>query len=523
MTYTPNGNYHGEDSFKFKVNNGNFDSNIVTISLLIVSVNDSPITKDDRSKTDEDTEINIDVLVNDSDLDGRLDNNTLSIVSHPIEGKVRIINGKITYTPNSNYDGNDSFTYSVEDDEGLVSNVAKVSLSIKNINDIPYAEEQNVSLKENNSKEIILGSFDNDNNAITYHILSLPLHGDLTGNLPNIVYTPHHNYVGNDRFLFKVNNGLDDSTSALVSIVVNSNNIAPMAYSQSTVSQKSVAKDILLHGYDNDGDSLNYSIVTQPQYGKLSGNPPHVIYTSDNNHTGKDCFRFRVNDGNLDSKEAIVFVSTRIADVNNTRETNSLMTIEELSLAINVNKKSYNQTILGEKPFSELSLFDIRSDINIQLDSSGYGSIYITLNNNQLDDISIIKVFFFMDISIEEERNTFFNEYGEYISIVGLGSEDLNADYWQIDEPDYLNGHIIDNIRKGILDNTNHTYLSEPNDVSMALGFDINTLKSGEAITFQLRLSPENIGGLSQIDAQTGAKVYFNTTMENPLLINCNN
>ena len=69
-TYTPAANYHGPDSFAFVANDGTVDSAAATVSITVTSINDDPVAVDDSTTTDQNTAVTIDVLANDSDVDG---------------------------------------------------------------------------------------------------------------------------------------------------------------------------------------------------------------------------------------------------------------------------------------------------------------------------------------------------------------------------------------------------------------------------------------------------------------------
>jgi len=68
---------------------------------------------------------------------------------------------------------------------------------------------------------------------------------------------------------------------------------------------------ITLSGSDADGDSLTFSITTDPQHGSLSGTAPDVIYTPQTGYVGPDVFSFRVWDGELYSQDANVLINVR--------------------------------------------------------------------------------------------------------------------------------------------------------------------------------------------------------------------
>src|SRR6185437_14341808 len=87
LTYTPTANYNGSDSFTYKANDGTVDSNTVTVSITVNSVNDAPIAVADSYSTNEDTALTVaaaGVLSNDTDVDG--DTLTAVKVTDPTHG-----------------------------------------------------------------------------------------------------------------------------------------------------------------------------------------------------------------------------------------------------------------------------------------------------------------------------------------------------------------------------------------------------------------------------------------------------
>ncbi|WP_139046023.1 tandem-95 repeat protein, partial [Vibrio parahaemolyticus] len=103
VTYTPDDNYVGEDTFTYIVTSGGV-SESTTVNVDVTPVNDAPVAKDDIATTQEDTAVTIDVLSNDTDVDG----DKLSIQSASVpeaQGKVEIVDGKLVFTPAENFNG----------------------------------------------------------------------------------------------------------------------------------------------------------------------------------------------------------------------------------------------------------------------------------------------------------------------------------------------------------------------------------------------------------------------------------
>src|SRR5207244_4036075 len=117
FSYTPAANYNGADSFTYKANDGTATTSEATRSISISAVNDAPVAVNDSFTTPEDTAAVVlapGVLGNDTDVDG--DALTAILVSNPSHGTVTLnANGSLTYTPATNYNGADSFTYKAND------------------------------------------------------------------------------------------------------------------------------------------------------------------------------------------------------------------------------------------------------------------------------------------------------------------------------------------------------------------------------------------------------------------------
>ncbi|HCG9729083.1 TPA: tandem-95 repeat protein, partial [Vibrio parahaemolyticus] len=133
VTYTPDDNYVGKDTFTYVVTSGGV-SESTTVEVNVTPVNDAPVAKDDIATTQEDTAVTIDVLPNDSDVDG----DKLSIQSATVpeaQGKVEIVDGKLVFTPAENFNGDAEITYTVTD--GQLTDEAKVTVTVNPVDDAP--------------------------------------------------------------------------------------------------------------------------------------------------------------------------------------------------------------------------------------------------------------------------------------------------------------------------------------------------------------------------------------------------
>ena len=188
------------------------------------------------------------------------------------------------------------------------------SWTVTNTNRAPIGNAQSVTTNEDTAKAITLAGTDLDGNPLNYTVLSQPAHGTLSGTGATRTYTPAANYNGPDSFTFRVSDGVLNSATATVSITVAAVNDAPIANAQSVTTNEDTAKAITLAGTDLDGNPLNYTVLSQPAHGTLSGTGATRTYTPAANYNGPDSFTFRVSDGLLNSATATVSIT--VAAVN---------------------------------------------------------------------------------------------------------------------------------------------------------------------------------------------------------------
>ena len=213
VTYTPTANYFGTDSFTFKANDGDLDSNTATISISITPVNDAPVAVDDTYTMEEKDSLTIPalgVLANDTDVDG--DSLTAIVVDTVSNGTLTLnSDGSFTYTPTEFFNGTDSFTYKAKD-AVLESDLAVVTITVTPVNDWVTANDDAYETLANVS--LVVGAeegvLENDvlldpDEEVSIQILDEPLHGTLSMNDDgSFTYTPNPGYMGTDTFRYMV-------------------------------------------------------------------------------------------------------------------------------------------------------------------------------------------------------------------------------------------------------------------------------------------------------------------------------
>jgi PKD repeat protein len=182
-----------------------------------------PIANDQAVVTDEDTPLPVTLTASDSD-GGPL---TFSVVSAAAHGTLLGVPPSLTYVPDPNYNGADSFTFRATAGT-MVSNLATVYVTVNAVNDAPVATPQSLTTDEDVPLDVTLTGTDVDGDALAFVVVTPPTHGTLSGTTPSLRYTPDPDYGGPDSFTFRASDGLLSSALATVSLTVNSVNDAPV-------------------------------------------------------------------------------------------------------------------------------------------------------------------------------------------------------------------------------------------------------------------------------------------------------
>ncbi|MCF6235867.1 MAG: Ig-like domain-containing protein [Gammaproteobacteria bacterium] len=321
LLYTPKSDYTGDDSFTFKVNDGVADSELATVKLTIKADTPKPPTPIPPTATPQGITLAENTKKKITLTGSQKENKALkyAVVTQPENGALSGTAPDLIYTPKSNYSGDDSFTFKVNDGAND-SELATVKLTIKEDTPKPptpippTATPQDITLTENTKKKITLTGSQAKNRALTYAVVTPPKNGKLSGTAPSLLYTPKSDYTGDDSFTFKVNDGANDSELATIKLAIKADKSIkqpPIATPQSITFAKNTSRAITLAGNDAGNDAgnkaLTYAVVTPPKNGKLSGTAPNLLYTPESaDYAGDDSFTFKVNNGTDDSAPATV-------------------------------------------------------------------------------------------------------------------------------------------------------------------------------------------------------------------------
>ncbi|MCH2125657.1 MAG: tandem-95 repeat protein [Pirellulaceae bacterium] len=233
ITLTPDANFHGTAALRIvSDDNNNFGAGGVqtdddVIDIHVTSVNDAPVAEDDAQVTQRGDAIVVDVIANDTDVDGTIDPATLTMVtgSGPLNGfaTVDLSTGEVTYTPNSSFTGVDSFQYFVADNEGASSNPATVTVTV---NDPPVAENDYVAVEFNTSVvfDLLANDTDSDGTLLPSSIVySNASHGNVIVNGDGVAtYVPDQDYIGPDEFSYTVSDdqgGVSNTARVVIDVI----------------------------------------------------------------------------------------------------------------------------------------------------------------------------------------------------------------------------------------------------------------------------------------------------------------
>ena len=334
FTYTPEDNYPVTanfsgtftDTFTYKVNDGTVDSaTTATVTITVIPVDDVPVANNDTYNVNEDDVFNLPatgILSNDNEFDGQP--LTLTKLTDPLNGVLTLVaDGSLTYDPNDNFFGTDSFTYKVSDGT-TDSGVATVTFNVLAVNDNPVANgDGTYSIAEDTlltvaAAGILANDTDVDPDTLTVDIVSPPAHF-LTFNANangSFDYQAAANYYGADSFTYRVFDGTSYSNTVTVTLAVTPVQDAVVATDDSaSTGGKPIKISVLSNDVDPDRDPLRVLSYTKPAFGRVTRSGSALVYTPNKGATGIDTFTYVVTDnrGNKDTGEVQVTITDSLA------------------------------------------------------------------------------------------------------------------------------------------------------------------------------------------------------------------
>nr|WP_274016361.1 tandem-95 repeat protein [Vibrio parahaemolyticus] len=317
VTYTPNDNYHGADSFTYIVTSGGV-SESTTVNVDVTPVNDAPVAKDDIATTQEDTVVTIDVLPNDSDVDG--DKLSIESASVPKEqGTVEVVDGKLVFTPAENFHGDAEITYTITD--GALTDQATVNVTVNAVNDTPVVESSiaDQTLAEDFTPYTIdlntaFSDVDNVDGELTFSVSG---NSNIQVAIVNGIatFTPTADWNGSEALTFTATDPSGESVSQTVNFTVAP--VADIVADKATVVEDTPTIIKVLGNDTFEGDDKVVSLDTNngPANGTVSVNPDgSVTYTPNDNYHGTDSFTYIVTSGGVSESTTVSVDVTPVND-----------------------------------------------------------------------------------------------------------------------------------------------------------------------------------------------------------------
>ena len=336
VTYHPNANDSGADSFTYTVTDG-VTVDTATVFVSVNAVNDAPsftlganpsFAEDSGAHTvigfavgnkggpEESAQTLTYVIDNDS-------NAALFSVAPAISSA-----GDLTFTGAANAAGVATITVHVVDNgpngggDVNFSPTQQFTITLTQVNDAPVAVADAYSMHQGlNTVAVGSGVLVNDTDIDTAHNLLTAVlnvnvtHGTLALNADgSFTYTPTASYVGADSFTYHARDGALNSNIVTVSLTVNANN-APNAVNDGPVTVVAGSGytpiDVLANDTDADADVLHVTAVSNPPHGSatITGGGTGVSYRPDTSFVGTDTFTYTISDGNGGTDSATVTVT----------------------------------------------------------------------------------------------------------------------------------------------------------------------------------------------------------------------
>lgn len=385
VTFTPVLNFTGNVSISYTVmDNEGASSNVATISITVNPANDKPTAVNDARTTNEDTPVTVNVVSNDTDVDGSISPSTVDLnpttpgiqTSYDSPEGTYSVNasGVVTFVPVNNSFGVSTISYTVNDDEGLISDPATITVTVNAVNDPPIANndiastDQAVTITIN----LVANDIDVDGSVNTATVDLNPAAGiQPTRTVPSGTYTvdgsgmvtfvPVANFSGTSSITYTVNDNAGAvSNAATISVLVNFVNQKPLANNDAASTSEDTPVSFNILSNDTDDGSLNAGTLDLNKVtsgvqtnittagGSYSVSNGLLTFTPVLNFTGTSSITYTVDDniGETSNEATVVVTVTGVNDAP-TATNDAASTSEDIDVLINVlaNDTDFDGTI----------------------------------------------------------------------------------------------------------------------------------------------------------------------------------
>jgi len=332
LIYTPDENYHGDDTFTFVASDGTHESEPADVDIQISPVNDAPVATSQQVTLPEDGSATITLVATDVDgdplsvavSDSSLTLGTVAIVgetSCDVVSSMMLCSQQVIYTPDANAHGDDIFSFSAND--GVLTSLVEIDISILQVNDPPLANDDDLVGVDEDSVDVAVDVLSNDsiapdeNETLTIVGFSDFSAGGSARTVDGFVlYTPAADFNGTETFRYSISDGNGGTASAIVTVIVLPVNDPPTATDDVYEMDEdggSIVLDLLANdsAAPDEGETIAIAWRISPRLGAVDVNPGNgeLRYTPAPNRFGTDTFRYGIEDSNGGRAEAYVTIT----------------------------------------------------------------------------------------------------------------------------------------------------------------------------------------------------------------------
>lgn len=315
IDYTPASFYTGMDTLVYEICDLTTPTPLCSSAMVVITVipvPNPPLAENDTVNVDEDVNLDIYVLANDTDPDNDIDSSSVNIYLNPSNGTASVDSvGKVTYVPGPNFNGIDSLYYSVCDLTATtpICDTAVVYMTVDAVDDTPEVNVDSYAIIEDTPTDfyVVNNDFDVDNNldTLSLTVITNPSNGTASINTDgSINYIPNTFFNGNDTIVYQFCDltsptALCDTAIVLITVIAVPN--PPVALNDTVNLDEDTTLDIVVLANDsdpdNDIDSSSVSVYVGPFNGTVTVDSiGTVTYVPNPNFNGTDSLYYAVCD-----------------------------------------------------------------------------------------------------------------------------------------------------------------------------------------------------------------------------------
>ena len=319
VSYAPNADFNGTDSFVVRITDDSL-TDTITVNVTVNAANDAPAITETTAAitTDEDTSGT--VTLNATDIDG--DTIKWSVGLAATNGVATVsgagLSQVVSYAPNANFNGSDSFIVSITD--GSLTDTITVDVTVNAANDAPVITSTAItSATEGEVYTYTATATDAENDTLIWSLTTAPSGMNIDSATGVITWTPGNGAIS-ENVVVEVTDSVATTTQSFT-ITIGAVNDAPVITEGATAAlstDEDTAGTVTLNATDADSAILNWSVSSPASNGSAtvtgSGLSKTVSYTPNANFNGTDSFVVTVSDGSASDTITVNVSVAPIAD-----------------------------------------------------------------------------------------------------------------------------------------------------------------------------------------------------------------